>query len=339
MPRLGKRLLVLLVGPLAVLAPIEAHAHFKLNAPMSWMSQDSIGGPQKNGPCAAVPNTNLGDSQGTPTGIVNAFQPGQTITVSVTATVPHPGWYRIALVQGPSSGQTLTSLPDPQAMAGTNCTPPILMNPVWSTTQPVLADGLGLPAGSTDPNTQQSGTKMFQVTIPQNASCTAARPCSLQVIMVMTDHPATDCYYHHCADITAQTSATGGAGGTAGGAGGTAGGAGGTAGAGGAGGSTASGSGGHTGTGGATTTSGSGGQTGTGTGGATTTAGSGGQTGGGGSAPTTGSAGNSGGDTGGSPGGGNGNSSGGCSVAGGSVESTALGLALLALTVFRRRRK
>jgi hypothetical protein len=58
-----------------------------------------------------------------------------------------------------------------------------------------------LPAGSVA-STNQSGSKTFQVTIPQNASCTTARPCTLQVIMVMTDHPANDCYYHHCADIT-----------------------------------------------------------------------------------------------------------------------------------------
>jgi hypothetical protein len=194
-------------GAIGVLAPSAAHAHFKINAPTSWMSQDSIGGPQKNGPCAAVPNTALGDSVGTPTNTVTVLQSGQTLPVSVTATVAHPGWFRIAMVEGASSTQTLSTLPDPQAQAGTNCTPAIVKNPVWSPTQPVIADGL--PAGSTA-STQQTGTQTFQITIPKSASCTSTQPCTLQVIMVMTDHPASDCYYHHCADISIASAADAG---------------------------------------------------------------------------------------------------------------------------------
>jgi hypothetical protein len=189
---------VLAGGAVGVSLPSPADAHFQLDAPPSWMSQDSVGGPQKNGPCGAVPNTTLGDTAGTPTNIVSVVQSGQPISVSVTATIAHPGWYRIALAEGPSSTQTLTTIPNPQAQTGTNCTPAILANPVWSPTQPILADGL--PAGSTA-GTIQSGDKTFSVTIPASATCTSAQPCSLQVIMVMTDHPADDCYYHHCADL------------------------------------------------------------------------------------------------------------------------------------------
>ncbi len=187
--------------------PSTAHAHFKIDSPASWMSQDSVGGPQKNGPCAAQPNTALGDSAGTPTKTVTVLQSGQTVPVSITVTVTHPGWFRIALVEGASSTHTLSSLPDPQAQAGTNCTPAIMKDPVWSPTQPVIADGL--PAGSTA-TTQQSGNQTFQVTIPKSATCTSAQPCTLQVIMVMTDHPANDCYYHHCADISTGSSPDGG---------------------------------------------------------------------------------------------------------------------------------
>jgi hypothetical protein len=194
-------------GAIGVVTPSAAHAHFKLNAPASWMSQDSVGGPQKNGPCAAVANTSLGDSAGTPTKIVTVLQAGQTVPVSVTATVAHPGWFRIALVEGASSSQSLSTLADPKAQTGTNCTPAIISSPVWSSTQPVLADGL--PAGSTA-STQQTGTQTFQVIIPKTATCTSARPCTLQVIMVMTDHPASDCYYHHCADISTEASADAG---------------------------------------------------------------------------------------------------------------------------------
>jgi hypothetical protein len=287
---------------LGVFTSTRADAHFKLTAPACWLSQDASGGPQKNGPCAAVPNTGLGDVAGTPTRMVTAFSPGQTISVSVSATIAHPGWWRIALVEGPSSTQTLMTLPDPRAQAGTNCTPAIMTNPVWSPTQPILADGL--PAGSVA-STNQSGSKTFQVTIPQNASCTTARPCTLQVIMVMTDHPANDCYYHHCADITTgassdagsnDSSSTGGSDASAShdapvssdGSGSSGPGAGGSSGSGGAG----SGSGGEAGTGGTTsgaagsgsvttggtTTSGATGSSGSGGGNSTTTMGAGGDT-------------------------------------------------------------
>jgi hypothetical protein len=210
---------MLSIGVVSIFTPTAADAHFKITAPstpptpavvQSWMSQDAAGGPQKTGPCAAVPNTALGDSPGTPTHAVTVVQSGQTVTVPVTVTVAHPGWFRISLVEGPSASQTIKTLPDPQAQQGTKCTPAIMTNPVWSPTQPVLADGL--PAGSTA-STEQAGVKTFQVTIPPSAHCTAALPCTLQVVMVMTDHPATDCYYHHCADISVAASGEGGSGG------------------------------------------------------------------------------------------------------------------------------
>src|SRR5664279_3175238 len=93
----------LAVGAIGILTSSPAEAHFKLTAPASWLSQDSVGGPQKNGPCAAAPNTALGDPVGTPTKVVTALQSSQTVPVSVAVTVGHPGWFRIALVEGPSS--------------------------------------------------------------------------------------------------------------------------------------------------------------------------------------------------------------------------------------------
>jgi hypothetical protein len=295
----ARPLIAILAGAaITILTSARAEAHFKLTAPACWMSQDGVGGPQKNGPCAAVPNTGLGDIAGTPTGMVTGVLPGQTLSVSVTATIGHPGWYRIALVEGPSSTQTLTSLPDPRAQAGTNCTPAIMANPVWSPTQPILADGL--PPGST-PTTQQSGSKTFQVTIPQNAKCTTASACTLQVIMVMTDHPADDCYYHHCADITTSSSPVPDAGGIDSAAAKDSGGAdtairdGGTGGMGGSGGAGAGGTGGGAGSGG------SGGTTG-GTGGGAGSGGSGGTTGGTGGGAGGGTGGSAGAGAGGSPG-------------------------------------
>jgi hypothetical protein len=352
------------IGIVALLAPAAAHAHFTLDQldntkPVSWMSQDASGGPQKTGPCAAMPGN--GDSMGTPTHIVTGLTAGETVKITVTATVPHPGWYRVALMEGPAASQTLTTLPDPMAMAGTNCTPAIMTNPVWSKTQPVIADGL--PMGSTA-KTMQTGTKVLTATIPENANCTTASPCTIQVIMVMTDHPANDCYYHHCADITTSGSGSPDAGTGDGGmsmGGGTAAGgaAGGTKGAGGSvgtGGVTASGgasgtgggtaSGGSTATGGATETggkTGSGGSTATGGSSAVASGGasaSGGKTGSGGNVASTGGTTTS--SSGGSSGSGaSSNGGGGCTAIpdAGSAPFLAAGAALLALLIARRHRK
>ncbi|MGD0679310.1 MAG: SCE4755 family polysaccharide monooxygenase-like protein [Polyangiaceae bacterium] len=184
----------------AVFTSAAADAHFKIDAPASWMSQDLVGGPQKKGPCAAMGDPALGDTAGTPTNTITVEQ-GGTVTVSITVTIAHPGWFRVSLAEGASSTQTLATLPDPVAVNGTSCTPALMRDLTWSATQPIIADGLGLPAGSTSTTTMQTGSQTFQVTIPPAATCTSARPCSLQVIMMMTDHPVTDCYYHHCADI------------------------------------------------------------------------------------------------------------------------------------------
>jgi MYXO-CTERM domain-containing protein len=333
--------LSLALGAIGLLTPSTAYAHFKINTPASWMSQDSVGGPQKNGPCAAVPNTSLGDSAGTPTKTVTVLQSGQTVSVSITVTVAHPGWFRIALAEGASSTQTHSTIADPQAQTGTNCTPAIMSNPVWSSTQPIIADGL--PAGSTA-STQQTGTQTFQVTIPKSASCTSTQPCALQVIMVMTDHPASDCYYHHCADISIGSAADAGsdsasadapiakdASGAAHDALGAGGGSG-SAGAGGAGGAGAGGStgaggsvgqggvtarGGSTGSGGVTSSGGSTGAGGSGEGGVT---GKGGSTATGGITGTGGGA-VSGGGTGGVSGGGGSTGAGGVTGSGGSAGS------------------
>jgi MYXO-CTERM domain-containing protein len=312
MPRLNVTA-ALAAGTLGMLAPVAAHAHFILSAPMNWMTTTNDGTPQKMGPCG-----NEAQAGTSATGVVTNVQAGQKVTVTVTATVTHTGWWRIALKEGASSTQTQQSIPDPQA---TTCTPPIMANPVWSTTQPVLADGLGLPAGSTT-GVAQSGTQTYQVTIPATASCTTAKPCALQVIMVMNDHltPANNCYYHHCADIT-----VGGAGTT--GAGGSSGGSGGGPDAGARDGS-AAGSGGTTGSGGASATTGAGGSSATtGAGGSSAT------TGAGGSSATTGEGGTTG------TGGKNDSGGGGCTVSGRSTLSLSWGALALGLALLARRRR
>ena len=346
------------LASLGVLVAARAEAHFKLNAiqvspsdikmPVSWMSQDSTGGPQKTAPCG-------NEAGGTPTSVVTNVQAGQKVSLSVVATVAHTGWYRVALIEGASSSQTTTTLPDPANQ--TACKAAIISNPVWSTTQPVIADGL--PPGS------MGATELLDVTIPSNANCTAAKPCTLQVIMVMTqDHQPPNCYYHHCADITIGGGASSGSGGTGSGSGGAGGaratggrsgtnGSGGTSGSGGisaSGGANGSGgssaSGGADGTGGSTA---SGGEPGSGgssaSGGANSSGGtlaSGGATSSGGKNSSGGTPGSGGSNTSSGSGGttnpGADNSSSGCAVATHGETVFASLVALLLVALARRRR-
>jgi hypothetical protein len=326
------------VGCLGLLVPGAADAHFMLMAPASWWSQAADGSPQKTAPCGEEGATGTAA-----TGTVNVYQSGQPVAVTVMSTVAHPGWWRISLRQGAAATQNGTTFPDPTPMgaAGTTlqCTPAFINNPVWSPTQPVLYDKLGLPAGSTSTTMVQSGMQTFQVTIPSSAQCSNASPCTLQVLMIMTDHPAASCNYHHCANM-AMAGTTSGTGGTTGA--GDAGASDGGTGAGGA----KSGTGGTTigpsGTGGATTGAGG---TAAGVGGATAgvggaAAGIGGATAGVGGA-ATGAGGSTGAGHDGSPDGGEELASNGCScgVAGGAMGSWSGALFLAALALRRRRGK
>ena len=170
-----------------------ASAHFVLQAPPSWMSQDSTGSPQKMGPCGD-------EGGGTPSNIVTAFAPGQTITVTIKEAVFHPGHYRIAL-----STNSRSELPAEPAVtvASTPCGSAAVESPAVF---PVLADGI------LDHSAAFSGPQSVQVTLPSNVTCTK---CTLQVIEFMSDHPLNNpggCFYHHCADISIQSTGTGGSG-------------------------------------------------------------------------------------------------------------------------------
>lgn len=192
---------------LACFMAAPARAHFELQEPACWMSQDASGSPQKLGPCG-------NEAGGTPTGTVTAFQSGQTITVTINEIVFHPGHYRIAM-----SVNDRSELPaEPPVTAGsTPCgTVPIQNPPVF----PVLADNVF-------PHTAPfTAPQSVQITLPSNVTCSH---CTLQVIQFMSDHALNvpgGCFYHHCADFSLQTTPvvdagpTGGTGG-AGGAGGS----------------------------------------------------------------------------------------------------------------------
>jgi MYXO-CTERM domain-containing protein len=168
----------LAAGAIAVLSA-PAEAHFALQAPASWMSQDSLGNPQKTGPCG-------NEAGGTATGTVSAFMSGQTITVTINETVFHPGHYRIAL-----SVNDRSELPaePPVTVGATACGSVPIQNPV---TFPVLADGVFMHTVAFN------GPQSIQLKLPANVTCTH---CTLQVMEFMSSHGAP-CFYHHCADLS-----------------------------------------------------------------------------------------------------------------------------------------
>jgi hypothetical protein len=163
----------------------NAHAHFALQAPACWMSQDTVGAPLKKGPCGD-------EGGGTPTAKVTTFQEGQMITVTINETIFHPGHYRIALATTDRS--QLPAEPVPTANCGSV---PVQTTPVF----PVLADGLFTHT------TAFTAPQTVQIKLPANVTCTH---CTLQVIQFMsnqTPNPTGGCFYHHCADIAIQTAA------------------------------------------------------------------------------------------------------------------------------------
>ena len=134
--------------------PSAASAHFILQQPPSWMSQDSVGAPEKLGPCGD-------EGGGTPTGTVTAFQQGQTITITVNEIVFHPGHYRVAL--SVNSRSELPAEPPVTTTASTPCgSAAVQASPAF----PVLADGV------LDHTSAFSAPKSFQVTLPSNVTCT-----------------------------------------------------------------------------------------------------------------------------------------------------------------------
>src|SRR5262249_26031469 len=153
-----------------------------LMEPDAWMSQDSLGFPEKLGPCGD-------EGGGTPTGKVTPFHPGETIQVTIHEVVPHPGHYRVALALHDHS--EIPPEPAITPLAGDPCGLVVIQEPPVF---PVLADHLPPHTTAfTEPQT-------FSVTLPANVTC---ERCTLQVLEYMGSHPQP-CFYHHCAEISIQ---------------------------------------------------------------------------------------------------------------------------------------
>jgi hypothetical protein len=327
---------VLLASTIALLGfASTAQAHFGLVTPPQVVAQADVSG-KGSPPCG--PDTGMA---ATPTPVMG----GHAIMLKVTESVPHLGFYRVALAlksrsEFPVDNVVYDSknkvLPPSGMPNGTSDHAAVQATPMF----PVLADGLFI----NDPHTA-AATYMASVMIP-NVSCDR---CILQVIEFMHPHgfntsvpgPGGGYFYHHCAELkitpdpalplfntgsdggapdassTPDANSTTGGGGSGGAAGGAAGAAGmGAAGATGAAGAMTTG------------TAGQGGSTASGTAG---NPGSGGSTGAAGA--VTGAAGAGAAGTGGN----HPKSSGGCSIAGGADIAPPALLVLLFGLVLRRR--
>jgi hypothetical protein len=183
-----------LIG-IALLGTSQAHAHFKLLQPASWLNEDELGGPQKGSPCGPG-NARLivgDDVQPIPaSAAVTTFQAGETITVELQETIYHPGYFRIAIAETRAADATSAHFPDPALTDTENC----YYDRAAVKTVPhdaVLADGLFMAEALSAEN--RSLTQ--QVKLPEEA----CEHCTLQVVQVMEGHPASSCFYFHCAEI------------------------------------------------------------------------------------------------------------------------------------------
>lgn len=176
-----------------ILSAGSAHAHVKMLKPPPWINEGDgllgigAGDPQKGAPCGPGGFDNV-----TPipvSNIVTTFKAGETISVEWSETIPHPGYYRIALAENRAD------LKDP-TVPFTN---PDLCNVDHSKIPQgahdnVLADGIFV---TSDASSRPGYPELkFSVKLPDKP----CDKCTLQLIQFMENH-APGCIYYHCADI------------------------------------------------------------------------------------------------------------------------------------------
>lgn len=184
-------------GAAAMTVSVPADAHFVLQTPINWVTSNTGDGtPEKTAPCGNETARLANGLASAPSGVINAFTPNAdgttTVSITINEVVPHAGWYRVSLVPGRASTQTIATLPDPPTPAN-SCAATIAANPAL----PIVADNQLNHQGAF------SAPQTFSVTLPAGIDCTMASPCTLQVVEVMNDggHFPPGCFYHHCADV------------------------------------------------------------------------------------------------------------------------------------------
>jgi hypothetical protein len=200
------------LATLVVAAP--AYAHISLEQGGTHLSRYGDGA-LKDGPCGMA-----GGTRGTH---IYTYEPGQTITVSLVETIPHPSYFRIAFQQSgdnefkePASIKPIDPARSCPIDSGDHCCTASTCNAFYNT--PNVLPGMD----NLNPHLAGSaGAKYtWQVTLP-NVECDN---CTLQVIQVMEDNQFHGDYdpapgvgiediYHQCVDLVLKRGAATGDGG------------------------------------------------------------------------------------------------------------------------------
>ena len=135
---------------------------------------DSLGNPQKAGPCGEA---------GTASGVVTTVEAGSQLSVEWTDTIFHPGHYRISIA--PNQGDFVT--PTAVVNAG-NCESAPIESPA---VLPTIVDGLY-------PHT--TGSSGMQRTASITVPMMSCETCTLQLLQFMSAH-SPPCFYFQCATL------------------------------------------------------------------------------------------------------------------------------------------
>lgn len=173
------------------LLPAVASAHIDIEAGGTHRTR-SAGSSLKTAPCGLA-----GSTRGTN---VHTYRPGATVNLSLSESVPHPGYFRISF---DSDGDDDFVIPTGTSGEHGDCGGNASCGPGkedYCSNETVLLDKLDMHAGGAF-----GATYTWSVTLP-NIECDN---CTLQVIQMMNDfapfhtpatYPADDIYYH-CIDL------------------------------------------------------------------------------------------------------------------------------------------
>lgn len=175
---------LLSLATMALLVPF-ADGHFRLLEPKSWVVENNLGNPQKQGPCGGTEGPDV-----TPTNAITSVQGGQKLHIKVQEMIYHPGHYRIALAV--NSRDELPA--DPEVVTrDTDKGPRSVSAKIESPVKiPVLLDGLW------QHTSKSSEPFETDVRLP-NINCAT---CTLQIVQFMAEHGYNNpggYSYHHCA--------------------------------------------------------------------------------------------------------------------------------------------